>query len=279
MNEILIWNYGIPKQWLSKIEIDYLIRLPKELPAVDWIFDELDRVWNEHKLDNCMELSQQPIGAYYGHPVWPVNGIFSSQDPASLSHRSAVAKYLKEIGVKSVADYGGGFGQLAISIAKAIPDADIYIVEPYPTKVGIERLRRETQIKIVPNLSVESYGAIVAQDVLEHVEDPIKLASEIANSVRVGSSVIFANCFYPVIQCHLPSTFHLRYTFPYVMKSLGLRYVGTVEGAAHAQIFERVGALHLSKARKVEALSRIIGPLLNYGRGFLSKVKRFLMHE
>ena len=269
MNEILIWNYGIPIQWLSKIEIDYLIRLPKELPAVDWIFDELDRVWNEQKLDNCVELSQQPIGAYYGHPVWLVNGIFSSQDPASLAHRSAIAKYFKEIGVKFVADYGGGFGQLAISIAQTIPDADIYIVEPYPTKVGIERLRRTTQIKIVPNLSVESYGAIVAQDVLEHVEDPIKLASEIANSVRVGGSVIFANSFYPVIQCHLPSTFHLRYTFPYVMKSLGLRYVGTVEGAAHAQIFERVGALHLSKARKVEALSRIIGPLLNQGRGFV----------
>jgi 2-polyprenyl-6-hydroxyphenyl methylase/3-demethylubiquinone-9 3-methyltransferase len=128
----------------------------------------------------------------------------------------------------------------------------------------------------LPSLSVESYDAIVAQDVLEHLEDPIKLAGEIASSIRIGGKVIFANCFSPILQCHLPSNFHLRYTFPSVMKALGLRFVGIVNGASHAQIYERVGALNLLKARKAEAASKIIGPLLNLGHKFLMSARLYI---
>lgn len=283
MSNITIWNHEIPSELLSQVETDYLKALPVVLPSVEWVYKELDRVWNEQKLDNQLALNQQPIGVYYSHPVWLMNGVYSVCDPVSCSHRMAIAKYLKDGGVKVAADYGGGFGQLALSIAEVIHDAEIYIVEPYPSKVGIERLRSEPRIKIVTNLSVTSYEAIVAQDVLEHVEDPIKLASEIATSARIGGKVIFANCFFPVIQSHLPSTFHLRHTFPSVMKALGLRFVGTVNGVAHAQIFERVGELNLSKARKVETISKLIGPMLNLWRAFLisgkSNVKRFLIQK
>ena len=281
MNMVSIWGYDIPSDWLSKIEAEYLKGLPKDLPSVNWVCGELDRIWNEQKLDNHLSLKRQPIGAYYSHPVWLMNGIFSACDPVSFSHRIAIAKNIKESRVKVIADYGGGFGQLALSIAAEVQDAEIYIVEPYPSKVGIERLRSEPRVKIVPNLSIESYDVIVAQDVLEHVEDPIKLASEIASSVRIGGKVIFANCFYPVIQSHLPSTFHLRYTFPFVMKALGLRFVGTVSGAANAQVFERVGELSVFRARNAEAISMLIGPVLNQGRTFLffvkSSFKRILM--
>lgn len=273
MNMLSIWGYDIPLGWLSIIEAEYLKGLPKDLPSVNWVCGELDRIWNEQKLDNHLPLKRQPIGAYYSHPVWLMNGIFSACDPVSFSHRIAIAKNLKESRVKVIADYGGGFGQLALLIAAEVKDAEIYIVEPYPSMVGIKRLRSEPRIKFVPNLAIESYDVIVAQDVLEHVEDPIKLASEIASSVRIGGKVIFANCFYPVIQSHLPSTFHLRYTFPFMMKALGLRFVGRVSGASHAQVFERVSNLSIDRARKAESISKLIGPVLNQGRTFLFFVK------
>lgn len=276
VREITIWGYAIPNNWLSPVETEYLKSLPENLPSMDWVCHELDRIWKDMRLDNHIALNRQPIGAYYGHPVWLMNGLFSLCDSASFLHRVAIAKYLGDSGVKMVADYGGGFGQLALCIAAEIQDAEIYIVEPYPSKVGIERLRGEPKIKIVSNLIVDKYEAIVAQDVLEHVEDPIKLASEIASSIRIGGKVIFANCFSPVIQSHLPSTFHLRHTFPFVMKALGLRYVATVNGAAHAQIFERVGELNLPKARKAEIVSKLLGPLLNQGRGFLMSARSYI---
>lgn len=283
MSNIMIWNYAIPSELLSQVETDYLKALPAVLPSVEWVYEELDRVWNNQNLDNCLAMNDQPIGAYYSHAVWLMNGIYSVCDPVSCSHRIAIAKYLKDSGVKVAVDYGGGFGQLALSIAEEISDAKIDIVEPYPSRVGIERLRSEPRIRIVPNLSVASYEAIVAQDVLEHVEDPIKLASEIATSVQIGGKVIFANCFFPVIQSHLPSTFHLRHTFPSVMEALGLLFVGTVNGVAHAQIFERAGELNLPKARKVEAISKLIGPLLNQWHTLLisvkSNVKRLLIKK
>jgi len=264
-NSLIIWGHSIPNEFLSEFDITYLNNLPTVIPSVDWVCSELDRIWYEQKLDNNKSFVNQPIGVYYSHPVWIMNGIFSASDTASLAHRSAIANYLMAFNPNVIADYGGGFGQLALSMAKAMPGASIHVIEPYPSKVGIHRLRTEPQIQMKSRLSIESYDAIVAQDVLEHVEDPIKLASEIAESARINGKVIFANCFFPVIQSHLPSTFHLRYTFPLVMKALGLRFVGVVQGAEHAQIFERVGKIDLAKARQIESISKLIGPFINAG--------------
>lgn len=275
-DEIVIWKCRIPLMLISQIEKDYLQSLPKELPDMNWVCGELDRIWYEQSLDNRKAYADQPIGAYYSHPVWMMNGIFSASDPASLSHRSAIANYLKSSKLNSLADYGGGFGQLALSMAKAMPDATIHVIEPYPSKVGIYRLQSEPKIQIDSQLSNDSYDAIVAQDVLEHVEDPIKLACEIAKSARVSGKIIFANCFFPVIQSHLPSTFYLRFTFNLVMRALGLRFVGTVRGAEHAQIFERIGDINLPRARNMAALAKMIGPFLNIGHIFLKFAHRIL---
>jgi 2-polyprenyl-6-hydroxyphenyl methylase/3-demethylubiquinone-9 3-methyltransferase len=205
-----------------------------------------------------------------------MNGVFTALDPVSASHRDAMARYLGEAGAKLIADYGGGFGELARAITRVNSNAEVFIVEPYPSRVGLEHLRCEPNIKFVSNLSAGDYDAIVAQDVLEHVADPIGLANEIASAVRVGGMVVFANCFYPYIQCHLPSTFHLRHTFPRVMKALGLRYLGSVEGALHVQVFRRTGALDMVRARHAELISRILGPALNFARAIMSHQKRLV---
>jgi 2-polyprenyl-6-hydroxyphenyl methylase/3-demethylubiquinone-9 3-methyltransferase len=223
----------------------------------------MDRIWDDLHLNNRLSLSTQPIDEFYTHPVWLMNGVFTTLDPASVGHRKAIAVYLEQRGSKRIADYGGGFGELALGIARAVPDALVSIIEPYPSKAGLDHIRQEPRIGFVPVLPVGDYDAIVAQDVLEHVDSPISLAYRIAASVRNGGIVVFANCFSPVIKCHLPSNFHLRHTFRLVMKAMGLRYMGRVSGAEHAEIFERFGPIDLRMARSAEQLSRLFGRLLN----------------
>lgn len=279
MMDISIWGYSVQNSWLSQAEVNYLVGLPQELPTVDWVWEEMNRVWREINLDNRLPLACQKIGDFYSHPVWLMNGIFTALDPVSVSHRTAISNYLKRIGVNSVADYGGGFGELAQAICRAIPDVAVSIVEPYPSRVGLERLRDEARIRFVSELSVGEYDAIIAQDVLEHVEDPLTLANQMANAVHEDGILIFANCFYPVIQCHLPSAFHLRFTFPWVMKALGLRYLGLIEGAEHAQVFKREGQLNFAGARRAETISRLLGPIFNQIRLFFSKIKGLILHS
>ena len=281
MDEILIWDQEFPRSWLSKNSSKYLENLPESIPSVEWVWREMDRVWEQCGLNNRLPLKNQPIGDFYSHPVWLMNGIFTQLDPVSSDHRSAIAKYLQQVGVKNVADYGGGFGELALAITRAVSDAQVSIIEPYPSRLGIERIAGDASIRISSGLEPDCYDVAIAQDVLEHVDDPVELAWMIAGAVTSNGptygQVIFANCFYPVIQCHLPSTFHLRHTFRWVMRAMGLRYLGVVKDAAHAQVFERIGPLDLSKARSAERLSRVIGPVLNVTYGIFLRIKHLML--
>lgn len=270
MNQIQLWGTRLPSAWLSQEDMDYLASLPVEIPSVEWVWQEMDRVWHLYGLDKNKPLSSQAIAKFYSHPVWLMNGIFTQVDSASVRHRGAIAAYLQKTGMSKIADYGGGFGELALAITNKLPNAQISIIEPYPSRVGVERLQDEPRISFKSGFGLGGYDAIVAQDVLEHVEDPVLLACEIAKATREGGVVIFANCFFPVIECHLPTTFHLRHTFPRVMQAMGLRYLGVVDGAEHAQIFSRVGPVCLDRARCIEALSKIFGRILN-GKANASK--------
>ena len=274
MSEITVWNQRLSCEWLSPANTDYLRSLPPTMPSVEWVWQEMDRVWQHYGLDNCSPLREQAIPDFYAHPVWLMNGIFTQIDPTSVQHRIAIARRLAELAVKNIADYGGGFGVLAMTLAQTIPDATIVIIEPYPSLVGIQRLKDESRIRFATELDPSGYDAVVAQDVLEHVEDPVLLAHELASAVREDGLALFANCFYPVIQCHLPTTFHLRHTFNWVMQAMGLSHLGVVEGAEHAQIFRRTGSLDLDKARRAERVSRILGPLLNVMREAASRITR-----
>jgi 2-polyprenyl-6-hydroxyphenyl methylase/3-demethylubiquinone-9 3-methyltransferase len=138
-------------------------------------------------------------------------------------------------------------------------------------------VKEHRKIKFVIDLGTAKYDAIVAQDVLEHVEDPVQLAHAIANGVSVGGYLIFANSFLPMIKCHLPATFHLRHTFSWVMKKMGLIYVGRIDGANHALVFRRVCEVNLKSARHAEKISNRIGPILNSIRSNLAFAKRFVV--
>lgn len=277
MSAISVWGFEISTAALSSNEIEYLKTLHRELPPVEWVWKEMDRIWDDLHLNNRLSLSTQPIDEFYRHPVWLMNGVFTALDPTSGGHRKAIAVCLDQRGSKRIADYGGGFGELALGIARSILDASVSIIEPYPSKAGLDRIRQEPRIGFVSDLSLGDYDAVVAQDVLEHVEYPISLAYQIADSARDGGIVVFANCFSPVIKCHLPANFHLRHTFRLVMKAMGLRYLGKISGAEHAEIFERIGPLDLRMARRAEKLSQLFGRLLNGFFGLRSRVGRLVI--
>lgn len=271
-----IWGITLPAEGLTEEERYYLSVLPPELPGHGWVCSELDRVWRSLRLNNRRPFSEQPIGAFYSHPAWLMNGIFSAADPASQSHRQAIAACVKEFAPDLVGDFGGGFGELARRMSEAVPQAKVKIVEPFPSAVARMRLSRFPHVYFVADVKDEWYDVVVAQDVLEHVEDPLDLAIQIVQSVRPGGHAIFANNFNAIIECHLPRTFHLRHTFPYVMRALGLAFVGCVDGAPHAQIFQVPDELHVDRARRGGRLSKGAGRCINVTSKIRSELRRTL---
>lgn len=246
----------------SDIELHYLQSLPDKVPPVEWVWNEMDKVWLKLGLDNSKPLAQQPIGDFYSHPVWLMNGLFSRVDEVSANHRQWIARHFVSQGFKRIADFGGGLGELAACVISHDSTIRVDVVEPFPTAYAKARFETFPQVRYVSKLT-EKYDAVVAQDVLEHVEDPIGLAFQLASTVTSGGQVIFANCFYPVIQCHLPSTFHLRHTFTAIMRAMGLKSLGSIEGAPHVQVYRRVCSPNLMRARFAEFLSKRVGPMIN----------------
>ena len=269
-----IWGFDVPVVSLTKQQIDYLQALPKSRPTVEWVWREMDRVWNEMGLNNRIPLSKQPTGVFYSHPVWLMNGIFTATDPVSVSHRGAIAQYVRYLAKQFIADFGGGFGELALTIVNADHRVKVDIVEPYPSPVGLHRIRDEHRIEYTEGFT-KKYDVVIAQSVLEHVEDPIGLVATMVDATRIGGYVIFANDFSPVIKCHLPSTFHLRHTFRKVVEGMGLCFLGNCEGAEHTGVFRRVDLyIDLHNAKRRESLSKAIGPFANRIRPILGRMAR-----
>lgn len=279
MKEILLWGVRLPVETLPQSDIEYLVDIAKkERPPVEWVWQEMDRVWDALSLDNAAALNGQAIGAFYSHPIWVVNGVFSATDPDSVRHRDCIASYVGRLGVERVADYGGGFGELAMKLSAILPQAQIDIVEPYPSKLGMQRVRDVTGIEFVKDFN-GPYDCIIAQDVLEHLEQPLALTEQMVRATRMGGHLIYANCLYPVIKCHLPSTFFLRYSFSWVVRGLGLEYVGRVDGVNHALVFKKVAEPGEGGIGWRVAVAKAVGPLLNATLPVLGSIRRSLVSK
>jgi hypothetical protein len=224
-----VWGEKLDDQMLSDREKKYLESLPDEVPTVQWVWSEMDRIWDDCGLNNRAPFSSQDIGGFYGHPVWIMNGLFTETDSESACHRESIGRFLCKNTIANIADYGGGSGCLAATITKKYPEVKIDIIEPYASEFFKNKRSDSDNIGFFPHYQHRNYDAVIAQDVLEHVENPIEIAFQMASHVDDGSLVVFANCFDSCIKCHLPGTFYLRYTFKWVMKELGLVYVGRVD--------------------------------------------------
>lgn len=267
-----LWGFSIDASWIDSHSAAYLARFAASSPpGAETIWREMDRVWREMGLSNKGPQDPARVEAFYRHPVWILNGIFTATDPVSVSHRIAISNIASRLNAGSVADYGGGMGELGVCIAEAKSDCRVDVVEPFSTSIALARAANRPGVAFVRELRA-GYDLVIAQDVLEHVEDPIGLAARLCEATRPGGHLIFANCFFPVIECHLPGTFHLRHTFPWVMAMSGLEYLGRVPGAEHAQLFRKRGKVRIDALRRRESWSRVIGPLAIKARALASRL-------
>jgi SAM-dependent methyltransferase len=210
-------------------------------PPLDQLWALMDQAWERHGCDSLAPSSEN-LASFYSDPVWLLYGMFIEQDATSMGHREAITHAIAQLGPESVVDFGGGFGTLARLLAAALPQAQISICEPYPPRHGMESCKAFRNIHFVPKLTTQSVDVLVSTDVLEHVSDPLALFAVMVDAVRPGGHLLIANCFKPVIRCHLPCTFHFRYSFTAFCEALGLQVIGPCEGS-HATIYRRAPAL------------------------------------
>ncbi len=258
----------------KKIILSLLAKSENKPPMVEDIWKIVDSVWDEIGCDN-KNLDQKKMREFYHHPIWILNGLFIEQHDLSMQHREAIAEWIVEKNFKRVLDFGGGFGTLSRLIAEkdSTIQADIY--EPYPNKYAVSTAAYYSNVSFV-NLLENNYDCLISYTTLEHVPDPLKLFSEMIRSVNKDGYLIVANDFYPVVKCHLPSTFHLRYSFNKFAKLMGLELIGFCEGSP-ATIFRKKEAVPCNwrKIRFYESVSRALFPFLKIAHFIYQRIKRF----
>ena len=240
-------------------------------PSLVELWRLMDEQWQVHQCDP--NLMDERVIAFYRHPVWLLNGLFIEQDPESLSHRRAFADWVFSQMPARVADFGGGYGGLARLIGAECPAAQVDVVEPHPHAAAIALAATSSNVSYRPTLK-GPYDIVIATDVFEHVPDPIGLAAETAAELRVGGYYLMANCFQPVIQCHLPQLFHLQIGWDAAMEAMGLQPLVHVQ---YGRVYRRSGDLDVSSARKMEALARNVFPVVRRLPKGRVKVGRVMM--
>ena len=273
--DLALWGVRIPRERLDDTQYRYLAKLEgKPLPSQEWLWQEMDKVWDSLGMDNTRPLCEQPTHEFYSHPVWLLNGIYSLVDPESAKHRDSIARYISRLGAHRIADVGGGFGALAKQIRSRNPTAAVDIVDPYSKSDVQPAIDR---VEFVPRLG-RDYDCVIAQDVLEHVERPIQVSVDMTKAASFDGYLIFANHFYPSIKCHLPSTFYLRYTFNFVARGLGLRIVGRVPGAEHAVVFKKVSRIRYPELHVRHGVAKQLGPVINRSRQTARRIFDSVLH-
>lgn len=225
------------------------------------LWQQMDEAWETLGLN---EYAPDPaaLAAFYRHPVWARNGRFTETDPVSLGHRLALVRRLAWLNPARVLDYGGGFGAVARMYAASAPGAQVDVYEPFPAAEALARAAALPNLRYVDHLN-GPYAAVIALDVLEHLTDPLATLAELAEVLAPGGVLILANNFYPVIRCHLPGTFYLRYSFDWFAQALGLQRIGQVPGSP-AVAYRRVRRVppDWPRLRRMERLARIAYPAL-----------------
>jgi len=203
-------------------------------PRIEKLWELMDVAWSTC---GCRQWHFDPkhYSAFYSHPIWELNGLFVEQDPESRRHREMFAHAIASRRPEKILDYGGGHGTLARLIVDRCPEAVVELFDPYSLA------RSAKSFDQVELLDENSYDVIVATDVLEHVRDPLRLLQKLSKLLTPGGWLLLANCFEPVILCHLPQTFHLSFSLPGFSRALGMQYIGPV-GDTHAIWFQKVAS-------------------------------------
>ncbi|VXA86097.1 conserved hypothetical protein [Acinetobacter sp. 8I-beige] len=255
-------------------EINKLLARQKDgLSDLEQMWYLMDLIWDDMRCDN-EDLNWESIAAFYSHPVWLLNGFFIEQDSVSMEHRHNISNWMITQRFVNIVDYGGGFCTLARLIAIKDVKINVDVYEPHPSEFGLKRIAEFDNIKIIQNLT-QKYDCLVSTDVLEHVPDPLKVFSVMVDSVKEDGYLVVANAFFPMIKCHLPRTFHLRYSFPFFAKLMGLKKIGLLDGS-HATIYQKIKTAQPNwyTIRLFELISKLVFPLLEILKKTLNFLKR-----
>lgn len=254
----------------EKSALESILRTKQSDLSLEQLWNLMDQAWERLGCDNNSPESDH-LDNFYRDPIWLLNGMFIEQHDVSMGHREAITAAVVALRPDRVLDFGGGFGTLARLLAAALPKAEINICEPYPPRHGIESCKPYANIHFVPELSKQNVDVLVSTDVLEHVPDPITMLVTMVDAVRPGGHLLIANCFYPVILCHLPCTFHLRYSFNNFCRALGLEVLGPCSGS-HATIYRRTQVVEPDwpRLRAMEHRSQMLYPWREWKASHLS---------
>lgn len=195
----------------------------------------MDYVWDQIGCDN-KNINMEKLDEFYNHPVWYLNGIFI-ENSSSLKTRQTINQYIVKQNFKSIVDYGGGWGTLARIIASNLPLNHIVLYEKFPNKY-LASLNKKYNNLIVKTELDGLFDCLVSMDVLEHVTEPLKILAEMIDSIKLNGKLILANNFTPVIKCHLPNTFHLRFTFDFFAYLMGIKRLYRINDS-HAIVYEK----------------------------------------
>jgi 2-polyprenyl-6-hydroxyphenyl methylase/3-demethylubiquinone-9 3-methyltransferase len=260
-------------QEISRLLFQYTIN---NSPSLEQMWEMMDSVWDEMGCDN-QNFDIDKINKFYQHPVWTLTGLFIEQDEDSLHNRQSICNWIKQYhnDIKTVIDYGAGMATVAKILASSLPSLSIDLYEPYPSQIVLARLSSYHNIQFVNQLKGDLYDCLISTDVLEHVPDPLSLLSEMINQVKPNGYLIIANCFYPVIKCHLPCTFHLRYTFNIFTRFMGLQRLETLNDHIHIYQKYKMVTPNWQFVRFLEKLSKILYQFLEIIRGIYHQIKKF----
>jgi hypothetical protein len=236
---------------LSKDEQLYFSKVLNDsnAPDLEGMWELMDAVWDEYKCDP--EVMDERIASFYGHPVWLLNGMFIEQHTESISHRRTFTEYVEGLKPKRVADFGGGYGSLARMIGASCMDAEVHIIEPHPRAAAVLLADKTSNVRYVTEFSGE-YDVLIATDVFEHVLDPLSLIESSAAHLRIGGEYLIANCFCPVIKCHLSSTLHFRWSWDAAMAAMNMQ---PGKAVSYGRGYKRVGPVSSAAARNIEQSS------------------------
>lgn len=258
----------IPAEVLAHLtveESDYLTAIFQRLggfPTVEQVWQLMDEPWLALGCDPTR--MDERVTAYYRHPVWMLNGLFIEQDAESLAHRRAFTDWIVQQAPARVADFGGGFGGLARFVGQALQNTQVEVVEPHPRAVAVAMAANTPNVRFVPELTGE-YDLMIATDVFEHVADPLGLCAETAAYLKADGQYLIANCFTPVIKCHLPQLFHFEYGWDAAMQAMGLVPGDRLQ---YGRAYRRTGSLDVQAARKLGERAKRLYPLIrNLPRG------------
>jgi ubiquinone/menaquinone biosynthesis C-methylase UbiE len=232
---IQLENYSLTER--ERADLEALLAKRGGNVGLQDLYDLMDGVWHEYGC-SASHYDEQKYAHFYQHPVWLLNGIFIEQHTESLAHRRGIAEAIQSLKAERVLDYGGGFGTLARLITELSPNCKVDILDPYPPQHGIAVSKEIPAIRFISSAEDLTYDALVCTDVLEHVHDPLIPLAEMVRKIKLNGQLIIYNCFYPLIKCHLPSTFHFRYSFDQFCSLLGLSKTGMTSGP-HASIYTK----------------------------------------